>query len=91
MIESNLIVKSSGLQLYVLDTLAKRGAEKPTDDVVKKELSQKAKLSIYRSVYIRTLPYGHELWLVSERMRSQIEAVGISFLTGWLGSAFEIG
>ena len=38
--------------------------------VVKRELSQKAKLSIYRSVYIPTLTYGHELWVVTERMRS---------------------
>ena len=30
--------------------------------VVKRELNQKAKLSIYRSSYIPTLPYGHELW-----------------------------
>ena len=40
--------------------------------VVNRELSQKAKLSIYRSIYIPTLTltYGHELWLVTERMRS---------------------
>ncbi|KAI3361870.1 hypothetical protein L3Q82_002194 [Scortum barcoo] len=30
--------------------------------VVKKELSRKAKLSIYRSIYVPTLTYGHELW-----------------------------
>ncbi|TWW61046.1 hypothetical protein D4764_05G0011360 [Takifugu flavidus] len=30
--------------------------------VVKKELSQKAKLSIYRSIFVPTLTYGHELW-----------------------------
>ena len=29
--------------------------------VVKKELSQKAKLSIYWSIYVPTLPYGHDL------------------------------
>ncbi len=29
--------------------------------VVKKELSLKLKLSIYRSIYIPTLTYGHEL------------------------------
>ena len=29
--------------------------------VGKRELSQKAKLSIYRSMYIPTLTYGHEL------------------------------
>ncbi|KAL7853999.1 hypothetical protein AOLI_G00208430 [Acnodon oligacanthus] len=30
--------------------------------VVKRELSQKVKLSVYRSFYILTLTYGHELW-----------------------------
>ncbi|KAI3365316.1 hypothetical protein L3Q82_010406, partial [Scortum barcoo] len=30
--------------------------------VVKKELSRKVKLSIYRSIYVPTLTYGHELW-----------------------------
>ena len=47
---------------------------------MKKELSQKAKLSIYRSIYIPTLTYGHELWVVTERMRSRIQAVERSFL-----------
>ncbi|MDF4355550.1 hypothetical protein P3445_23995, partial [Vibrio parahaemolyticus] len=40
--------------------------------VVKRELSQKAKLSIYWSSNLPTLTYGHELWVVTERMRSQI-------------------
>ena len=31
--------------------------------VVKRELSQKAKLSIYRSIYVPTLTHGHELWV----------------------------
>ncbi|KAK3561854.1 hypothetical protein QTP86_017487, partial [Hemibagrus guttatus] len=35
--------------------------------VVKKELSRKAKLSIYQSIYVSTLTYGHELWLMTER------------------------
>ncbi|KAK3546902.1 hypothetical protein QTP86_003774 [Hemibagrus guttatus] len=34
--------------------------------VVKKELSQKAKLSIYQSIYVPTLTYGHELWVMTE-------------------------
>ncbi|KAK3516423.1 hypothetical protein QTP70_011957 [Hemibagrus guttatus] len=36
--------------------------------VVKKELSRKAKLSIYQSVYLPTLTYGHELWVMTERV-----------------------
>ena len=37
--------------------------------VVKRELSQKAKVTIYRSIYVPTLIYGHELWVVTENMR----------------------
>ncbi|KAK3541273.1 hypothetical protein QTP86_019410, partial [Hemibagrus guttatus] len=36
--------------------------------LVKKELSQKAKLSIYQSIYVPTLTYGHELWVMTERV-----------------------
>ncbi|KAK3538621.1 hypothetical protein QTP86_008833 [Hemibagrus guttatus] len=35
--------------------------------VVKKELSRKAKLSIYQSIYAPTLTYAHELWVMTER------------------------
>ncbi len=48
--------------------------------VVKKELSCKAKLSIYRLIYVPTLTYGHELWVMTERTRSRIQAAEISFL-----------
>ena len=48
--------------------------------VVKKELSQKARLSIYRSIYVPTLTYGHELWVMTERTRSRIQAAEMSFL-----------
>ncbi|KAK3528617.1 hypothetical protein QTP70_006030 [Hemibagrus guttatus] len=34
--------------------------------VVKKELSRKAKLSIYQSIYVPTLTYGHELWVMTD-------------------------
>ncbi|TWW77032.1 R2DM Retrovirus-related Pol polyprotein from type II retrotransposable element [Takifugu flavidus] len=34
--------------------------------VVKRELSQKVKLSIYRSIFITALTYGHELWVMTE-------------------------
>ena len=47
--------------------------------VVKRELSQKAKLSIYRSIYVPTLTYGHELWVVTERTRSRIQAAEMSW------------
>ncbi|KAK3556627.1 hypothetical protein QTP70_010822 [Hemibagrus guttatus] len=40
--------------------------------VVKKELSRKAKLSIYQSIYVPTLTYGHELWVMTERKSIEI-------------------
>ncbi|XP_061762964.1 retrovirus-related Pol polyprotein from type-2 retrotransposable element R2DM isoform X1 [Nerophis ophidion] len=48
--------------------------------VVKKELSRKAKLSIYRSIYVPILTYGHELWVMTERIRSRVQAAEMSFL-----------
>ncbi len=36
--------------------------------------------SIDRSIYVPTLTYGHELWVMTERTRSQIQAAKISFL-----------
>ena len=48
--------------------------------VVKKELSRKAKLLFYRSIYIPTLTYGYELWVVTERTRLRIQAAKMSFL-----------
>ncbi|KAK3562555.1 hypothetical protein QTP86_002034 [Hemibagrus guttatus] len=48
--------------------------------VVKKELSRKAKFLIYQSIYVPTLTYGHELWVMTERVRSWIQAAEMSFL-----------
>ncbi|TWW61027.1 hypothetical protein D4764_05G0011170 [Takifugu flavidus] len=48
--------------------------------VVKRELSQKAKLSIYRSIFVPTLTYGHELWVMTERRRSRVQAAEMSIL-----------
>ncbi|TWW67224.1 hypothetical protein D4764_02G0002650 [Takifugu flavidus] len=48
--------------------------------VVKKELSRKAKLSIYRSIYVSILTYGHQRWVMTERTRSRIQAAEMSFL-----------
>ena len=36
--------------------------------------------NFYRSIYVPTLPYGHELWVVTERMRLRIQAAKMSFL-----------
>ena len=42
--------------------------------VTKIELSQKAKLSVYRAISVPTLTYGHEGWVMTERTRSRIQA-----------------
>ena len=57
--------------------------------VVKKELSQKAKLTIYRSIYVPTLTYGHEVWVVTERTRYKRPKWAST--AGCLGSPLERG
>ncbi len=48
--------------------------------VVKRELSSKARLLTYQLIYVPTLTYGHELWVVTERIRSRIQAAETIFL-----------
>ncbi|TWW59340.1 hypothetical protein D4764_06G0008700 [Takifugu flavidus] len=48
--------------------------------VVKRELSRKAKLSVYWLIFVPTLTYGHELWVMTERTRSRVQAAEMSFL-----------
>uniref|UniRef100_A0A674MGB6 Reverse transcriptase domain-containing protein n=1 Tax=Takifugu rubripes TaxID=31033 RepID=A0A674MGB6_TAKRU len=38
------------------------------------------KLSIYRSIFVPTLTDGHELWVMTERTRSRVQAAEMSFL-----------
>ena len=59
--------------------------------VTKRELSRKAKLSIYRSIFFPTLTYGHECWVMTERTRSRVQAAEMGFSGGWLASPLEIG
>ena len=40
--------------------------------VMKQELSKKAKLSIFKTVFVAILTYGHESWAMTERLRSQV-------------------
>ena len=54
--------------------------------VTKRELSQKAKLSVYRAIFVPTLTYGHEVWVMTERIRLRIQV----FSDGWLASPLEI-
>ena len=48
--------------------------------VMKRELSKKAKLSIFKTVFVPILTYGHESWVMAERMRSQVQASEMRFL-----------
>ena len=48
--------------------------------VMKRELSKKAKLSIFKAVFFPIIAYGHESWVMSERVRSQVQASKTRFL-----------
>ena len=48
--------------------------------VMKRELSKKAKLSIFKTVFVPNLTYGHESWVMTERMRLQVQASEKRFL-----------
>ena len=48
--------------------------------VLKRELCTKAKLSIFRSVYVPVLTYGHECWIINEKVRFRIQAAKMGFL-----------
>ena len=48
--------------------------------VMKRELSKKAKLSIFKAVFVPILTYGHESWVMKERMQSQVQASEMNFL-----------
>ncbi len=47
--------------------------------VMKRELSQEAKLLIYRSVFVPSLTYGNEGWVLTERTSSPIQAAEMGF------------
>ena len=48
--------------------------------VLKRELSRKAKLSLFKSVFVPILTYSNESWLITERMRSYMPASKMRFL-----------
>ena len=48
--------------------------------VLKQELCTRAKLSIFRSVYVFILTYGHECWIMNEKMRSRVQAAEMGLL-----------
>ena len=47
---------------------------------MKRELSKKAKLSIFEVVFVPILTYGHESWVMTERVRSQVQSFKMRFL-----------
>ena len=49
--------------------------------VMKRELSKKAKLSIFKTVFVPILNDGHGFWVMIERVRSQVLASEMSFFT----------
>ncbi|KAK3566125.1 hypothetical protein QTP86_026019 [Hemibagrus guttatus] len=46
-------------------------------------------VSIYQSIYVPTLTYGHELWFMTERIRSRIQAAEMSFLRSVAGHSLR--
>ena len=47
---------------------------------LQRELCTKAKLLIFRSVYVPILTYGHECWIRNEKKRSRVRAAEMGFL-----------
>ena len=48
--------------------------------VTKRELSKKTMLSIFKTIFIPILTYGHESWVMTERVRLQVQASEMRFL-----------
>ena len=46
----------------------------------KQELSNTAKLSVFNSIFVPILTYGHESWLMTERILTQVQAPKMGFL-----------
>ena len=79
-----VVFTSDGRQDEELDTrIGKASAVMRTlhySVVMKRELSKKAKLSIFKAVFVPILTYGHESWVMTERVRSQVQASEMRFL-----------
>ena len=43
--------------------------------VMKRELSKNAKLSTFKTVFVPILTYGHESWVMTEKVQSQALAI----------------
>ena len=47
--------------------------------VLKRDLCTKAKLSVFKTVFVPILTYGHECWVMTKRVRSRVQAAEICF------------
>ena len=47
---------------------------------MKQELSKNAKLSIFKTVFVPILTHGHKSWVMTKRVRSQVQASELRFL-----------
>ena len=47
---------------------------------MKRELSKKAKLANFKTGFVPILTYGHESWVMTKRVRSQVQESEIRFL-----------
>ena len=48
--------------------------------VTKRELSNTVKLSVFKSVFVPNLTYGHEIWVMTERILTQVQTPKMGFL-----------
>ena len=48
--------------------------------VMKRELSKKAKMSVFKAIFVPILTYGHESWITTEKVRSHVQASEMRFL-----------
>ena len=47
--------------------------------VLIRELCTRAKLSVFRSIFVPILTYGHECWVMTERVRSRVQVAEMGF------------
>ena len=48
--------------------------------LTKRELSNTAKLSVFKSIFVPILSYGHESWVMTERILTRVQAPKLGFL-----------
>ena len=55
--------------------------------VFKRELLRKAKLLVFKPIAVPILIYGHKFWIITKRVRSQMQASEMRFLQKIIGVA----